>query len=328
MTQFIKLCYRNILETGTLSVTSEDTDFPKYRLYDRDIGRLFKGDSFPPNFNITLNQGAVTSYEIDRLLIPAGHNLNTLALKLQYGTSNFPISTVTIGAPGSGYQVDDILTIVQAGASGGQVRVTGIGGSGEVTSVSIEAAGTGYSVENVLATTGGSGSACTINVTVVGATNASSWTQSGSALIDKEFTAQTKQYWRLNIAAPASAPELAEMFLTKSYELERNANYGCIESYRDNVYRDEAQSGIVYKTEMGDIKKYRKYFLTRISAAQKTNLEAAGLHLDITLKPLYLEDLQGLVFFAELLKALEFTMEREDRYGTEIEALEMLGATT
>jgi hypothetical protein len=252
MTQFIKLCYRNILGTGTVTVTSENASFPKYRLYDLAIGKLFKGTAFASPFAIIINQGAVISYEVDRLIIPAGHNLNGLVCSLRYSTDNF----------GS----DDHEAI--------------------------------------------------------------GWTQVNALIIDKEFTAATKQYWKLNITAPATIVEMPEMFLTKSYELERNANYGCIESYRDNVDRQEAGSGIVYKAEMGDIKKYRKYFLTRISSSQKSNLEAAGLHLGITLKPLYVEDLQGTVFFAELLKPMEMTMERENRYGTEIEALEMLGATT
>jgi hypothetical protein len=252
MTQFIKLHYRNILESSTVTVTTENSSFPKYRLYDRDIGKLFKGNSTPANFYITFDQGAVISYEVDRLLIPAGHNLDGLLLKLQYSTDNFATD------------VHD----------------------------------------------------------------AASWTQSGSGLIDKAFTAQTKQYWRLNIEWPSYAPELAEIFLTKSYVFERNPNYGCIESSRDNVSRQESQSGMVYKAEFGEIKKYRKYSLTRISSAQKTNLESAGLHLGITLKPFYLEDLQGSLFFAELLKPFEFTMEREDRYATEIEALEIIGATT
>ena len=89
MTQFIKLCYRNILETGTVTVTTENTLFPKYRLYNRDIGKLFKGTAFASPFAIKVDQGAVISYPVDRLIIPAGHNLNGLACSLRYSTDDF-----------------------------------------------------------------------------------------------------------------------------------------------------------------------------------------------------------------------------------------------
>src|SRR4030042_6311262 len=100
MTQLIKLLYRNILESGTVTVTSEDTAYPKYRLYDRDIGKLSKktaqslllygsghlygtGKKYGQGSShvISVDQGSV-SYEIDRLIIPAGHNLNTMIIRL------------------------------------------------------------------------------------------------------------------------------------------------------------------------------------------------------------------------------------------------------
>jgi hypothetical protein len=198
---------------------------------------------------VTVDQGETTIYEVDRLIIPAGHNFDSLSLALQYSTDNF------------GSDVNDAAT----------------------------------------------------------------WVQSGTEEIDKEFTAQTKRYWRLRIISPSAYPELTEMFLTKSYTFQRNPNYGCVEGYKDNVYRQESQSGIAYKVELGDLRKYRKYSLTKISLTQRTDIEAAGLHLGMTLKPLYLEDLQGDLFFAELLNPLQMTMEHENRYGTELEALEVIG---
>jgi len=79
--------YRNILENSTVTVTTENASFPKYRLYDRDIGKLFKGTAFASPFAITADQGATTIYEVDRLVIPVGHNLNGLVCKLQYSTT-------------------------------------------------------------------------------------------------------------------------------------------------------------------------------------------------------------------------------------------------
>jgi len=85
----IKVAYRNILENSTITVTTENASFPKYRLYDRDIGKLFKGTAFASPFAIVADQGATTIYEIDRLIIPVGHNLNGLACSLRYSTDNF-----------------------------------------------------------------------------------------------------------------------------------------------------------------------------------------------------------------------------------------------
>jgi hypothetical protein len=87
MTQLIKVCYRNILENSTITVSSENAAFPKYRLYDRDITKLFKFNAADNPSLITLDQGTVTSYPVSRLFIPVGHTLNGLACKLQYSAT-------------------------------------------------------------------------------------------------------------------------------------------------------------------------------------------------------------------------------------------------
>lgn len=83
------IAYRNILETGTVTVTTENSSYPAYRLYDRDIGLLFKGTAFANPFAIKVDQGAVISYEVDRLIIPPSHNLNGLACSLRYSNDDF-----------------------------------------------------------------------------------------------------------------------------------------------------------------------------------------------------------------------------------------------
>jgi hypothetical protein len=79
-------------------------------------------------------------------------------------------ATVTAGADqGSGYHANDIITITQAGGSGGQIKVLTIGGSGEVATFELHACGSGYTAANDLATTvspaGGTG--CLVNITAV-----------------------------------------------------------------------------------------------------------------------------------------------------------------
>ena len=78
---------------------------------------------------------------------------------------------VSVAAGGTGYAVGNVLTVVQSGASNGQVVVTSVSG-GVVTSVAplnyanIQGGcGNGYSVATGLSTTGGAGASCTVNIT-------------------------------------------------------------------------------------------------------------------------------------------------------------------
>jgi hypothetical protein len=74
------------------------------------------------------------------------------------------IDNVGIHTAGGGYTVNDWLTIVQAGASNGIVRVSTIGGGGTVTAVEMVNGGENYSVAAGLSTTGGTGTGCKISI--------------------------------------------------------------------------------------------------------------------------------------------------------------------
>ena len=75
------------------------------------------------------------------------------------------VASISIGNGGSGYSVNDVLTVVQSGGSGCTVTVTSVA-AGVVDGVSLTTGGTGYEVANNLATTvapaGGTG--CLINI--------------------------------------------------------------------------------------------------------------------------------------------------------------------
>jgi hypothetical protein len=217
----LKLFAQNILESSTVTVTSENTSYPAYRLYDRLIGFLFKGNSTPANFYITLDQGAVTSYEVDRIIIAAGHNLTGLVLKVQYSTDNFAADNH----------------------------------------------------------------------------DADSWTQSGSGLINRAFTAQTKRYWRLNIASPGAAPEIGEMFLTKTYEFTRNPIYGFERGFEENINRIESKSGLVQKTTWGAVRRKFTYELTLLPETDRAAIEA--LQPYVSGKNFWIETLEADNFFVE-----------------------------
>ncbi len=73
---------------------------------------------------------------------------------------------------GTGYKAGDVVTVVQAGASGGKLKVTAIGTGGAVTGFEIVpgSRGTLYSVASGLSTTGGSGTGLSVNITAIGET--------------------------------------------------------------------------------------------------------------------------------------------------------------
>lgn len=99
----------------------------------------------------------------------------TLIVGRQDATS---IAAVTVpgGSTGTGFAVGNVVTVVQSGGSGGQLTVTSVGGSGQITGVSFTPGalgspqGTGYAVANGLSLTGGAGTGATINITAVGDT--------------------------------------------------------------------------------------------------------------------------------------------------------------
>jgi hypothetical protein len=82
----VKLAYRNILETATVTSTDENSSFPLYRLYDRDIGKLFKFNTHGAGLYVKINQSAIP-YNVSRLIIPATHNLNGLEMEIQNSPS-------------------------------------------------------------------------------------------------------------------------------------------------------------------------------------------------------------------------------------------------
>ena len=79
----ISILYRNILESATVTATTEDSDYPKWRLHDRDVGKLYKGTS-TASHTIQVDQGEVATYDVDTLIIPDGHNLLGATLYWQH----------------------------------------------------------------------------------------------------------------------------------------------------------------------------------------------------------------------------------------------------
>jgi hypothetical protein len=78
--------------------------------------------------------------------------------------------TVVVGFDGgTGYAVNNVLTVTGCSGSGGTVTVSSVSG-GVVTAVTVTRPGTGYIVGTNCATTGGAGTGATVNITAIGST--------------------------------------------------------------------------------------------------------------------------------------------------------------
>lgn len=244
----IKTCYKNILETGTVSLNAgtENPTYPLYRLYDRNIGRLFKTTD-TATVGIVTDQGASGNLAIDRLLIPSGHNLNGMTLDIFYSDDN----------------INYYPAVTQ-------------------------------------------------------------WIQSGNALIDKSWTSLTKRYWGFKITSPASIPQIAELFLSPTYEWERNPTRpgGPFDS-QFNIERDESYGGQVRFLIKGDPRKQRIYHVTMAGEAQKNNILALN-NVWQGGKPFWLYDHDGVWIFGELRKSIELKEIAYQRYEFDFEFQEVL----
>lgn len=76
------------------------------------------------------------------------------------------IATMVIDATGTGYAVNDVLTITGGGGSGATATVNSISGTGAITAITLTTRGSGYSATAGASTTGGGGSGATITITV------------------------------------------------------------------------------------------------------------------------------------------------------------------
>lgn len=108
----IKAAFINILEDGTVTVTSAETDYPAYRLYDRYMGRVCKSTSTATQ-TIHVDQGT-SPVPVDLLVIPAGHNLGTIGADVswQYSANN----STWFDAVAAWTQADDLQIVKQAAA--------------------------------------------------------------------------------------------------------------------------------------------------------------------------------------------------------------------
>ena len=108
----------------------------------------------------------------DLVTTVASINGSAIAVLTAAATTSIASTQASLGAVGVGFKVNDVVTVVQSGASYGMLSVLTVGTSGQVLTLGpvISGQGTGYSVATGLTATGGSGSGLTVNITAVGET--------------------------------------------------------------------------------------------------------------------------------------------------------------
>jgi hypothetical protein len=243
----IKNAYINILETSSVSLStgSASTSYPLYRIYDRDIGRLFKAGS-SATLEILINQGTAGTV-VDRMLIPPGHNLIGMALSLQNSTNGSTFATV-------------------------------------------------YSC-----------------------------TQADTALINATFATDIRQYWRLVITSPATAPQIPELFLTRDYTWESDPHLYSVGSLDNifNVENDIAAGGQDRFMVFGNPKKQRNYKVVGADSTQETNIQTFN-NAWAGCKPFWLFDHNSQWIYGKLVSPLNLKIDDMNIYRFDFNFLEVL----
>lgn len=179
-------CFTN--GTTTVPVTDPFTGYVMNISYDLPtyvpiyVAVTIHGLTYFTSSDVSLVQTAISGYinslQIGEVLTVSALYAAAMAVTPSLSNPQFSIKSIHVGTSasglfqtsinnaGTGYAVNDVLTVVQSGASGGTVTVTSIGTGGAITGLSqpATAPGTGYSVASGLSTTGGTGSGATVNI--------------------------------------------------------------------------------------------------------------------------------------------------------------------
>jgi len=156
------------------------------------------------------------------------------------------------------------------------------------------------------------------------------WTQADALVINRSFATQTHRYWKLAFdngsgGNPASAPEMAELFLTDGYTFERGPYYpysGYSDGPAFNVVAQKTPSGKVGFLEKGA--KVQRYSLKLImDDAMAVNMRTwrdawAGKN------PFPIVDIDGNTVIVWATSFGEITRERDDRHTCDVELEELL----
>lgn len=153
----------------------------------------------------------------------------------------------------------------------------------------------------------------------------SQWVQSGGGLINKPWASITHRYWKFIITAPASVPEIAEIFLTATYEWKRDAGRrgSGPHGVEFNVLNEVTHAGHDRFLVRGSPKRRRFYHAPNVGEAQKENILAlngawAGS------APFWLCDHEGAWIYGKLRGEVLLKEITYQRYSFDFDFMEVL----
>lgn len=149
------------IANGTVGTVDGDSHFPLVitgnanTYVDASIQNLSSGNSASTDWIVSADNDnpSFTGHYADFGIYGSGYSPTNVGA----------VRGVTINTAGTGYTVNDVLTLV-GGDNMATVTVATVGGGGSVTSVIIVINGTNYVVASGLSTTGGTGTGCKINI--------------------------------------------------------------------------------------------------------------------------------------------------------------------
>ena len=165
-------CLSSFTVGKTWDITPDNTS--AYGLY-RDVNKIYwtgNGSSdiyqYASEFDFT-TPSKIYDYGIARSMSASVSGIEPISVtSIARTTGGISVLASSPTAGGSGYRVDQILTIT-TGGTGGTARITAVDSTGAVTAVDEETAGSGYTTGTGKATTvvpaGGTG--CTLNITTI-----------------------------------------------------------------------------------------------------------------------------------------------------------------
>jgi len=131
------------------------------------LDAFYKNDEWVKNRYMSAYEGVLYDVSASRYtngVYQLAHNVGFISASKTIIHRTGTVKTVDMvgAAAGTGYSVDDVLTLA-GGTTGATVTVASIGGSGEVLTITLTTKGYGHTA-GVVATSGGTGSSCTVHI--------------------------------------------------------------------------------------------------------------------------------------------------------------------